>query len=66
MNSYTKHIVKKQILGMIGMAAGIFLTARSFQDTLASSIPYSYRQSIPDVIDYIAGRNVFNRKDSLQ
>lgn len=30
-----------------------------------NSIPYSYRQTVLDIVDYIVGKNVFNRKQSL-
>lgn len=30
------------------------------------NIPYSYRQNPLDVIDYVTGKNFFNRPNSLQ
>lgn len=43
------------------VAAGI-----CFHVWTTKSIPYSYRQSPLDIVDYIAGKNVFGRADSLQ
>lgn len=31
-----------------------------------NTIPFSYRQSLLDIVDYTAGKNIFNRADSLQ
>lgn len=30
------------------------------------NVPYAYRQSFLDVIDYVAGKNLFGRSKSLQ
>lgn len=35
-------------------------------DFLSRRIPYTYRSTVADTIDYIFGKNVFHRKDSLQ
>lgn len=33
---------------------------------ITKSIPYSYRQNPLDIVDYVTGKNVFNRANSLQ
>jgi len=49
------------------ITAGVIVTAGiGFHVWTVNTIPYSYRQNLLDVVDYAAGKNVFNRSNSLQ
>ena len=59
--SAKKKIVRK-FIGVVLIVAG----ARAVLEGYAiKNVPYSYRGSTLDIIDYIAGKNLFRRKDSL-
>ena len=48
-------------------AVGVITTVGiAFHAWTIKTIPYSYRQSLLDIVDYAAGKNVFNRVNSLQ
>lgn len=49
------------------LTAGIIVAVSiGFHVWTIKTIPYSYRQNLLDAVDYLAGKNVFNRVDSLQ
>lgn len=49
------------------MTVGIVVAVGiGFHTWTVRTIPYSYRQSLLDIVDYAAGKNVFNRVNSLQ
>lgn len=55
----TSLILGLTMVGTVTVGAG-------FHIWTAKNIPYSYRQNLLDLIDYIAGKNVFKRTNSLQ
>ena len=55
---------KKVLVGVLAVIAIAGWSAFGYH-VWTVNIPYSYRQTLPDVIDYIAGKNVFHRHDSL-
>lgn len=57
---------KKRIVRAAALAGVVVLTAVGCKMLVNANIPYSYRQSLLDVVDYVAARNVFHRADSLQ
>ena len=48
------------------IVVAVVAVGTGFHVWTAKNIPYSYRQTPLDIVDYIAGKNVFNRADSLQ
>ena len=49
------------------LTAGVIIAVGvGFHAWTIKTIPYSYRQNLLDAVDYLAGKNVFNRVDSLQ
>lgn len=53
------------LIGVITM--GVIVTVGiGFHVWTVKTIPYSYRQSLLDIVDCAAGKNIFNRADSLQ
>ena len=49
------------------LTAGIIVAVSiGFYVWTVKTIPYSYRQSLLDGVDYAAGKNLFNRANSLQ
>ena len=49
------------------LTAGVIIAVGvGFHAWTIKTIPYSYRQSLLDVVDYAAGKNLFNRANSLQ
>lgn len=49
------------------LTAGVIIAVGvGFHVWTVKTIPYSYRQSLLDIVDYAAGKNVFNRVNSLQ
>lgn len=64
MKEKTKERLKKAGYFVSGLAIGIAMTMY-YRTWCEDNIPYTYRSTTLDVIDYVAGRNVFGRKDSL-
>ena len=49
------------------LTAGVIIAVGvGFHAWTIKTIPYSYRQNLLDAVDYLAGKNVFNRVESLQ
>ena len=49
------------------LTAGVIIAVGvGFHAWSIKTITYSYRQNLLDAVDYLAGKNVFNRVDSLQ
>lgn len=59
---------KKTRVVLIGaMTVGVVVAVGiGFHAWTVRTIPYSYRQNLLDIVDYAAGKNVFNRVNSLQ
>ena len=56
---------KKVLVGVLTVVAIAGWSAFGYHVWTVNNIPYSYRQSVLDVIDYVAGKNVFGRSNSL-
>lgn len=61
MSKKTKPIFIGALTAGIIVAVGV-----GFHVWTVKTIPYSYRQNLLDIVDYAAGKNIFNRVDSLQ
>jgi len=62
-----KRIIWPEKLAKAGYATVALGMGMIFVDNLlCSNIPTTYRSTILDVVDYIAGKNIFHRKESLQ
>lgn len=55
---------KKLLIGALVITT-VIGGALGFRVWTVHNIPYSYRQSLLDIIDYIPGKNVFHRSNSL-
>ena len=56
---------KKVLVGVLAVVAIAGWSAFGYHVWTVDNIPYSYRQTLLDVIDYVAGKNVFGRPESL-
>lgn len=61
MSKETKPILVGALAVGVIIAVGV-----GFHVWTVKTIPYSYRQNLLDIVDYAAGKNVFNRVNSLQ
>ena len=64
MKEKTKERLKKAGNFVVGLTIGIAMTS-FYRTWCEENVPYSYRTTTLDVIDYVTGKNVFNREESL-